>query len=85
MASALLCDRDLAWIPGLAANRENIEMSKNEADFTLPVVRVNEKHELRFRSESAAYKPSTAGCHSRGAAWYESTVTMRLRLTFCAA
>jgi hypothetical protein len=45
-------------------------MSKNECEFTLPVVLVNENVESKSPSESAAYKPSTGGCHDNGAAGY---------------
>ncbi|HKW77426.1 MAG TPA: hypothetical protein VJN64_17970, partial [Terriglobales bacterium] len=41
---------------------KTFEMSKNECDSTPPVAPVNQKHEIRFPSESAAYKPSTGQC-----------------------
>jgi hypothetical protein len=74
---ARLCDRDSAWIPVLATNRENVEMSKNECECTPPLIEVNKNTASIFTLKSVTYNPSTTLCFENGAAGYQSSAKMR--------
>jgi hypothetical protein len=70
--------RDLAWVPVLAANRENLEMSKNNCESTLFAILVNLFLAKINAAESAVYKASTGRLTRIGAAGYESAISMRV-------
>jgi hypothetical protein len=56
---------------------KTFEMSKNECQFTLPGIEVNQNYPTLIGFKSAAYRPSTSLCFENGAAGYQSTAKMR--------